>query len=91
MKRAFLFGLGSFLSMVAIGWLLQTWRLNSSADAGKIAVALICGPLGVVVIRAANRAPYNSRFLVRLAAWLGGFFALDAVILGLYYGVMFWR
>jgi hypothetical protein len=53
MKRAFLFGLGSFLIVGIIGMLVQH-------DTISIVMALVLMPMSMIALRAAKRAPPNS-------------------------------
>jgi predicted membrane metal-binding protein len=76
MKRAFLFGLGTYLILVAISGLL-----HSFGQAGLLGalVALVTMPISVVVIRAARRAPPNRSRLHAVFGWLLGFLVLLAI------------
>jgi hypothetical protein len=74
MKRAFLFGLGSFLIIVAISELARLNKIDAI-------LALVCMPVSVVVIRAANRAPPNRSRLHAVFGWLLGFLVINAVVL----------
>jgi hypothetical protein len=76
MKRSFLFGLGTFLVMgVLVGFFRH--------DVTSIAIALVCMPLSVMTIRAAQRAePHFSR-LRAFFGWLLGFFVVDVVLGGI--------
>ena len=78
MKRAFLFGLGSFLILAAIVGLFDLLRWEDMVrgiTGGTLAV--VCAPLAVIVIRAARLAPPLSR----LRAVFGWLLAFDAVLL----------
>jgi hypothetical protein len=77
-KRGFLFGLGSFLIIAAIGGLSGT--LVGTIGLAGIIVALICMLLSVVVIRAANSAPSHRSRLHTVVGWFVGFLAIDAAI-----------
>jgi len=77
-KRGFLFGLGSFLIVAAIGGL--SGALIGTARLPAIIAALICIPLSVVVIRRASLAPPHHSRLLAVFGWLLGFFAIDAAI-----------
>jgi hypothetical protein len=77
-KRAFLFGLGSFLIVAVIGGL--SGALIGTARLAAIMVALICIPLSVVVIRRASLAPPHRSRLHAVFGWLLGFLAIDAAI-----------
>jgi hypothetical protein len=74
MKRAFLFGLGSFLILVIIGLLVRH-------DTPSVIMALVLMPVSVIAIRVANGAPPNYSRLHAVLGWLLGFLAIDAVIL----------
>ncbi len=78
MKRGFLFGLGSFFIIAAMGSLIGA--LIGSAGLAGVAVALICIPLSIVVIRRASLAPPNRSRLHAVSGWLLGFFVVDAAI-----------
>ncbi len=77
MKRGFLFGLGSFLSLGVITGLVQ---LSSDVTIAAIMVA-ISVPLSILVIYAANRAPPNRSRVHAVFGWLAGFLIMDAVML----------
>jgi hypothetical protein len=77
MKRGFLFGLGSSL---CLGVLLGLMQLSNDVTTAAIMVA-ISGPLSVLVIRAANRAPLNRSRVHAVIGWLVGFLTIDAVLL----------
>ena len=79
MKRGFLFGLGSFLIIAAIGGLSRV-LVGTFALAGVI-VALICAPLSVIIIRAASSASSHRSWLHAVVGWLLGFLVIDAAIL----------
>jgi hypothetical protein len=74
MKRAFLFGLGSFLIVAVLGALFNA----------SFIIALILMPVSVIVIRAAQKAPPNISRSRAIIGWLIGFLVIDAVILGIY-------
>jgi amino acid transporter len=69
MKRAFLFGLGTFLILSALWSLLQFSALSA-------VLALILMPISVPVIRAAQRAPSNRSRLHAVVGWILGFLAV---------------
>lgn len=73
MKRAFLFGLGSFLILVIVGLLVR--------DTPIVIMALVLMPVSVIAILVANGAPPNYSRLHAVLGWLLGFLAVDAVIL----------
>jgi hypothetical protein len=73
MKRAFLFGLGSFLILVIVGLLVR--------DTPSVIMALVLMPVSVIAILVANGAPPNYSRLHAVLGWLLGFLAVDAVIL----------
>jgi hypothetical protein len=75
MKRAFLFGLGSFLIFGII------YLLVHPHDKLSIITALILVPVSVIAIRAARRAPPNRSRLHAVGGWLLGFLVVDAVML----------
>ncbi|HEY6861866.1 MAG TPA: hypothetical protein VI358_19030 [Pseudolabrys sp.] len=72
MKRGFLFGLGSFFVLGAIGSLLKL----------QFIIALIFMPLSVVTIRAAQKASPSISRSQAVIGWLIGFLVVDAVLLG---------
>jgi len=74
MKRAFLFGLGSFLILVIVGLLVRH-------DTPSVIMALVLMPVSVIAILVANGAPPNHSRLHAVLGWLLGFLAVDAVIL----------
>jgi hypothetical protein len=74
MKRAFLFGLGSFLILVIVGLLVRH-------DTPSVIMALVLMPVSVIAILVANGAPPNYSRLHAVLGWLLGFLAVDAVIL----------
>ncbi len=73
MKRAILFGLGSFLILVIVGLLVR--------DTPSVIMALVLMPVSVIAILVANGAPPNYSRLHAVLGWLLGFLAVDAVIL----------
>jgi hypothetical protein len=77
-KRGFLFGLGSFLIIAAIAGL--SGALVGSVGLAGVFVALICMPLSVIVIRAANSAPSHRSRLHAVVGWFLGFLVIDAAI-----------
>ena len=77
-KRSFLFGLGSFLILAAIGAVFQ------AAQNGRYEfalMALVSMALSVVAIRAAKKAPPSQSNLHAAVGWLIGFLIIDVVIL----------
>jgi hypothetical protein len=74
MKRAFLFGLGSFLILVIVGLLVRH-------DTPSVIMALVLMPVSLIAILVANGAPPNYSRLHAVLGWLLGFLAVDAVIL----------
>jgi hypothetical protein len=74
MKRAFLFGLGSFLILVIVGLLVRH-------GTPSVIMALVLMPVSVIAILVANGAPPNYSRLHAVLGWLLGFLAVDAVIL----------
>ena len=74
MKRGFLFGLGSFLILCIIGFLLRVQLIEAIG-------ALVLMPVSVITIRAARRAPPNRSRWHTVGGWLIGFFAPDTVAL----------
>lgn len=79
MKRGFLFGFGSFLIVAAIVGLSRA--LVGTFGLAGVIVALICTPLSVIIIRAANSAPSHRSRLQAIIGWLFGFLVIDAAIL----------
>jgi hypothetical protein len=80
-KRGFLFGLGSFLTIAAI-ISLGSALIGTFGLAGII-VALICATLSAIVIRAAIAAPSHRSRLHTVIGWCLGFFVIDAVVFGI--------
>ena len=66
MKRAFLFGLGSFLILVIIGLLVRH-------DTPSVIMALVLMLVSLIAIRAAVGAPPNYSRLHAVLGWLLGF------------------
>ena len=80
MKRAFLFGLGSFFIIAAIASLVAA--LIRTAGLAGVIVALICMSLGIVVVRKASLAPAHRSRLHAVLGWSLGFLVIDAAIFG---------
>jgi hypothetical protein len=82
MKRAFLFGLGSFLVLGVIAGIAEAFK-GASVDfvTGALMIA-ICAPLSVIVVRRANAAPRNKSRWHAIGGWLLGFLVVDGVMLG---------
>jgi hypothetical protein len=84
MKRAFLFGLGTFLILTIIlniiGALVQH---DTTSPPSVIIGTLVLIPVSVIVIRAARRAPPNYSRLHAVLGWLLGFLVVFAVILAI--------
>ena len=88
MKRAFLYGLGSFLIVGVIASLMQLPRGHGVA---AVIVAFLLMPLSVLVIRAAGRAPPNRSRLYAVVGWLLGFFVVDVALLAVVgISMLFW-
>jgi hypothetical protein len=79
MKRGFLFGLGSFLVIAAMGSPISA--LIGTFGLPGIIAAFICMPLSLMMIRAASSAPSHRSRLHAVVGWCFGFFAIDAAIL----------
>jgi hypothetical protein len=77
-KRGFLFGLGTFLIIAAIGS-ASSFLLGTFGAVGLL-LGLGCILLGVIVIRAAISAPYHQSWLHAFVGWCLGFFVIDAAI-----------
>ena len=86
MKRGFLFGLGSFLLIAALGS-LGSFLVGTCGLAGLV-LGLGCIPLSIVVMRAANSAPSHQTRLHGLAGWCFGFFIVDASIFAVIAGAI---
>ena len=84
-KREFLFGLGSFFVVGAIGGLIHFFQSDRFAGAFGM---LICMPLSAVTIRAAKTAPPALSRRRAVLGFLIGFSCIDAVVLGLF-GIVF--
>ena len=78
MKRGFLFGLGTFLIIAAIG--SASGFLFGTFGAVGLLLGLGCILLSVIVIRAAISAPYHQSRLHAFVGWCFGFFVIDAAI-----------
>ena len=78
MKRGFLFGLGTFLIIVAIG--SATGFLLGTFGPVGLAPGLGCILLSIIVIRAAISAPYHRSRLHAFVGWCLGFFVIDGAI-----------
>jgi hypothetical protein len=78
MKRAFLFGLGTFL---ILGVIYGLFRFFGEGGIASAILALVMMPISVVVIRAARQAPPNRSRLHAVFGWLLGFLVVNAVFL----------
>jgi hypothetical protein len=78
-KRGFLFGLGTFLTIGAIGALVQT--VTGAPWPSNIVIGLILLVLGVMAIYAAKNAPSHRSRLHAIAGWILGFLVVDAIAL----------
>ena len=78
MKRGFLFGLGTFLIIAAIG--SASSFLLGALSPVRLVLGLGCILLSVIVIRAAIAAPYHQSRLHAFVGWCLGFFVIDAAI-----------
>jgi hypothetical protein len=78
MKRGFLFGLGSFLIIAAVGS-LSGFLAGTFGPVGLI-LGLGCIPLSIIVIGAATAAPSNRSRLHAFVGWCFGFFIIDAAV-----------
>jgi hypothetical protein len=76
--RGFLFGLGSFLVIAAIGS-ASSFLIGSFGRVGLV-LGLGCIPLSIIVIRAAISAPSHQSRLHAFVGWCLGFFVIDAAI-----------
>ena len=74
MKRAFLYGLGTFLIIGVIALLIRH-------GVAEIIIALVLMPVSGLVIRAAGRAPPNKSRASAIIGGLLGFIVVDAVLL----------
>jgi riboflavin transporter FmnP len=77
-RRGFLFGLGSFLVIAAIGS-ASSFLIRSFGPVGLV-VGFGCIPLSIIVIRAAIFAPPHQSRLHAFIGWCLGFFVIDAAI-----------
>jgi hypothetical protein len=80
MRRGFLLGLGSSLSLGVVFGLMQ---LSNDVTTAAIILAISL-PLSILVFRAAYRAPPNRSRGHALTGWLLGFLVVDAVLLCLF-------
>ena len=78
MRRGFLFGLGSFLVIAAIGS-ASSFLIGSFGPVGLI-VEFGCILLSIIVIWAAISAPSHQSRLHAFVGWCLGFFVIDAAI-----------
>ena len=78
MKRGFLFGLGTFLIIAAIG--SATSLLRGTFGPVGLVLGLGCILLSIIVIRAAISAPYHRSRLHAFVGWCLGFFVIDGAI-----------
>ena len=78
MRRGFLFGLGSFLIIAAIGS-ASSFLIGTFGPVGLI-VGLGCILLSIIVFRAAISAPSHQSRLHGFVGWCLGFFVIDAAI-----------
>jgi hypothetical protein len=69
MERAFLFGLGTFLFIAALGELLRLSMPESI-------LALVLMPISVIVLHWAIHAPPNRSKASAIGGWLLGFLAI---------------
>lgn len=81
MKRAFLFGLGSFLILGVLAGLIEAFRPGPvSTVVGAVMIAA-CAPLSLWAIRSAQGAPPNRSTALAIGGWALGFMAVNAGIL----------
>ena len=80
MKRAFLFGLGTFLILSTILNIIGTLVEHDELNPTNVIGTLVLIPVSVIVIRAARRAPPNYSRLHAILGWLLGFLMVFAVI-----------
>jgi hypothetical protein len=78
-KRGFLFGLGTFLLVGAIGAFAQA--VTDKLWPTSVIVGVILIPLSVTIIHAARRAPSHRSRLHAIAGWFLGFIVFDAIAL----------
>ena len=78
MRRGFLFGLGSFLIIAAIGS-ASSVLIGTFGRVGLV-LGLGCIPLSTIVIRAAICAPSHQSRLHAFVGWCLGFFGIDAAV-----------
>jgi hypothetical protein len=83
MKRGFLFGLGTFLILMVFFGLVGFASDRGGEALVKGILGLICMPLSLVTIRAAQRAPLQKSRWRLVTSWLVGFLCLDLIVLGL--------
>jgi hypothetical protein len=80
MKRAFLFGLGTFLILSTFLNIIGTLVEHDALNPTNVIGTLVLIPVSVIVIRAARRAPPNYSRLHAVLGWLLGFLMVFAVI-----------
>ncbi len=80
MERAFLFGLGTFLVIAALGLLI---RLSIP----EFVLTLVLMPIGVFLLHEAIQAPPNRSRASAIRGWLLGFLLIP-VPLGIYFFIL---
>lgn len=83
MKRAFLFGLTSFLMFAAFGALMRVGQHKFGSEdfyAAVILVAIVAA-LSFVAFRFARAAPPNKSLMHAVGGWVAGFIVIVAGIL----------
>lgn len=78
-KRGFLFGLGTFQIVGAIGAFAQA--VIGPLWPGNIVIGLVLLPLGMIAIYAAKNAQSHRSRLHAIAGWILGFLVVDAIVL----------
>ena len=79
MKRGFLFGLGAFLIVAALGGVGVFLTMHDVITG--VGMALICAPLGVIVLWRARITPSDQSKLREALGWLIGFLIINAAII----------
>jgi cytochrome b561 len=80
MKRAFPFGLGTFLILTIILNIIGALVQHDTTSPPSVIGTLVLIPVSVIVIRAARCAPPNYSRLHAVLGWLLGFLVVFAVI-----------
>lgn len=81
MKRAFLFGLGSFLILMVFAGIRELFRGDQTSIFVGAVMIVLGGGLSLVAIRKAKTAPPNRTWGHAIGGWILGFCITNAVLL----------